>query len=324
MTTTESPRVVEPTEDTVLEAAGDADGTPESSGPLRPVSVTATRERERLHLAAGRSGPAKFMVLLPQALRRLGSAEVAENGLRYRPVAWTFIAIVALAFYLPGRAERTAPPQPVAAPSPVVTTPGSDETPTPTTVPPPVPDFSPVAPVPSFTPPTDAPTPEATPTTTPPTTVAPAVDEAPLTVRGWGWATRLPATPLPTDSVAEGTAPVANRLGGVDRVSYLRLAGDQTELVLVEHADSAREALGPGQVAICPIVDEDWDEGPEQSFDDAPVWDTESCVGASELDDKWTFDLSGFTDRTGDAGFALVPTVDAPADFQVAFEVDEV
>ena len=77
-------------------------------------------------------------------------------------------------------------------------------------------------------------------------------------------------------------------------------------------------------MAICPIVDADWEEGPEQSFDDAPAWDTESCVGGTESDDRWTFYLSRFDDRSGDAGFVLVPTVDAPPDFQVAFEVGEV
>lgn len=322
MTTTDAPPVVGSPDDTPIEDG--ADESPAPTGPLVPVSATAARERERLHLTQGRSGVARFLVLAPSAVRRLGSAEAAENGLRYRPVAWTFIAIVALAFYLPGRAERVAPPQPVAAPSPVVTTPGSTETPTPTTAPPPTPDFTPVAPVPSFTPPAATPTPDPTPTTSPVTTIAPIAEDAPLQIRGWGWATRLPATPLPTDQVAEDTLPVANRLGGVDRVSFLRLTGDRTELALVEHADSAREALGPGQVAICPIVDDDWDEGPEQSFDDAPIWDTETCVGGTETDDRWTFDLSTFDERTGDAGFALVPTVDAPADFQVAFEVGEV
>jgi hypothetical protein len=141
----------------------------------------------------------------------------------------------------------------------------------------------------------------------------------PLSIRGGGWASRLPATPLPGDEVADGTFPVANRLGSVDRVSFLRLAGDATVLVLAEDPDASREALGAGAVAACPIEDDGWDEEPEQSFDDAPTWSEDSCVAGVEADGRWTFDLSSFEDRTGDAGFALVPTVDAPADFQVAF-----
>lgn len=298
--------------------------TSATDGPLLPASVTADRERERLRLADGRRGPARAFALVRPGVRRLGSAQAAENGLRYRPVAWTFIAIVALAFYLPGRSDSPIPSQQVAAPSAVVPVTPS-ETPGPPDGPPPVSplDLTPVTPLPfsgvpvAIDPPSGGPTPTTAPVGDgdgpPPTTL--------LSVRGWAWASRLPATPLPTDAVADDAVPVANRLGSVDRVSFLRLAGTATELVLTEHTDSAREALGPGMVAICPVLDGDWDESAGQSFDDAPTWDPEACIGGSEIDDVWTFDLSSFDDRAGDAGFALVPTVEAPADFQVAFEV---
>lgn len=292
---------------------------------LRPVSVTADRERMRLRLADGRRGPMRHLAMAGTSLRHLGSAEAAQNGLRYRPVAWTFITIVALAFYLPGRIDGPAVPQPVASPSPVVTAEPTENAAAEPAEQPPVssPDFTPVAPAPTFTPaPTSPPPADGDPSAAPPTAPVDVEESAsPLSVRGWAWASRLPATPLPTDAVADDTVPVSNRLGAVDRVAFVRLAGDERALTLVEHSDSSREALGPGMVAICPVLDGGWQEGPAQSFDDAPAWDTEACIGGEEKDDTWTFDLSGFTDRDSDAGFALVPTVDAPADFQVAFEV---
>ena len=291
---------------------------------LRPASATAERERARLAQRADRSGVAGIVAGLVPGLRRLGSEEAAVNGLRYRPVAWTVIALVAASFYLPGRIERAAPPQVAASPpavtpappgrpaEPVGATPvaGTPRDPSSTFTPPPVAPFDPAPPrqgTGASVPPPTAPGPSAPPT------------EAPLVVRGGGWASRLPATPLPSDEVPDGTFPVANRLGSVDRVSFLRLSGDGSALVLVEDADAAREALGPGAVAACPIEDEDWAEEPEQSFDDAPTWREDACVAGVESDGRWTFDLSSFADRTGDAGFALVPTVDAPADFQVGF-----
>ena len=292
---------------------------------LLPVRATATRERERLLHTAGRSGVAGLVAGLVPSVRRLGSAEAAANGLRYRPVAWTIIAVIAVAFYLPGRVDRVPAPQIAAAPSAVTPVPASPAppadagavgtvplTPTPSFTPPPAEPFEPSSP----SGPSDAP-PVA------PPTVAPVGDtpspQQPLSVRGAGWATRIPATPIPTDSVPEGTFPVANRLGSVDRVSFIRLSGDSTTLVLTEDSEASREALGPGAVAACPIENDDWAEEPGQSFDDAPTWSEDACVAGTETEGRWTFDLSSFDDRAGDAGFALVPTVEAPADFQVGF-----
>ena len=309
------------TPDVTPDVTAVAEPQPEA-GVLRPASATAARERERLAQRDGRSGLAAMLAGVLPGLRRLGSEQAAVSGLRYRPVAWTVIAVAAVSLYLPGRIDRVAPPQIAAAPSAV----DPVDAPEPsgaTTVPPVV--TSPVAPSAGFTPPpADAFEPPGSSTEGPtaPPPPSPPVDppaDAPLTVRGVGWASRLPATPLPGDEVPEGSFPVANRLGQVDRVSFVRLAGDATVLVLSEDADASREALGAGAVAACPIEGDNWEEEPEQSFDDAPTWSEDSCVAAVEDDGRWSFDLSSFEDRTGDAGFALVPTVDAPADFQVVF-----
>lgn len=113
--------------------------------------------------------------------------------------------------------------------------------------------------------------------------------------------------------------PVAARLGRLDKVSFARLSGTSTTLTLVEDPDGAREAIGPGVVVACPITDGGWAEEADQSMDDAPPWDEARCVAGVEDNDTWVFDLSGFDDRDGDGGFALVPDASAPPDFQVTF-----
>lgn len=306
-------------------AQPDVEATPPDAGVLRPAALAAEREQERLRLSQGKSGVALLAARFGPKLRHLGTAEAAKDGLRYRPVAWTVIAVIAVSFWLPGRADRTPATQSVAAPSPVVTTvtpttqvAGTDDTlpaipsgPTPTITPGP-------APSPTFTPTTNSFSP---PSSSPTTTIAGSSAPSALTVRGSGWATRVPPGTVPADAVPEGTLPVANRLGQVDRVSFIRLAGSSGTLTLVEDDEGAREALGAGAVAICPIVVSDWAEEEAQAFADAPAWSTSSCVGSVESDGTWVFDLSSFPFRTGPAGFALVPSDDAPADFQVTFRI---
>ncbi len=307
------------------------DGPPDAPpSVLRPAAVTAAREQERLRLAEGKAGLAAFTARLGPKIRHLGSAEAAADGLRYRPVAWTVIAVVAVSFFLPGRAERVPTTQPVASPSPVVTvvTPttlaSDDEVASP---------FLPAGPTPAFTPtPIDAPSFGPTPTS-PPTSVAPTDEEGvsaigrcscvspQLTIRGWAWASRVPAGTVPADAVPENTLPVGKRLGQVDRVSFIRLDGTEGTLTLTEADAGAREALGAGKVAACPVLVSDWAEGADQSFADAPPWSTDSCVGSVEKDGRWVFDLGSFPFRTGPAGFALVPAADAPPDFQVTFRI---
>lgn len=113
--------------------------------------------------------------------------------------------------------------------------------------------------------------------------------------------------------------PVATRLGQLDKASFIRLAGTDTALTLVEDPEGAREAIGAGVVVLCPITYPGWSEEPDQSLDDAPTWDADACVAGTEKDDTWVFDLSGFGDRAGESGFAIVPDASAPADFQITF-----
>jgi hypothetical protein len=113
--------------------------------------------------------------------------------------------------------------------------------------------------------------------------------------------------------------PVATRLGNLDKATFIRLSGTRTSLTLHEDTSGAREAIGTGKIVACRITDPSWEEKPDQALADAPTWATDTCVVGTESDNTWTFDLTPFSDRTSDAGFALVPAPDAPADFQVTF-----
>lgn len=267
---------------------------------LREASETAARERGRLE-AGGLVRRALVKV------RFLGTEDAARSGLRYQPVAWLAIAVAAVAFWFPGRpAPRTAaitlPPTPfTAANTPPTTTPSPIAPPT--TLPAPVTFTSP--PVTSFTPPT-----ATTTTTTTPEPVA-------LAVRGFGWASSLSG--VPNNGVPDGTMPIANRLGNLDKASFVRLSGTATSLTLREDTSGAREAIGTGKVVACRITDASWEEKPDQALADAPAWDAKDCAPGTESDNTWTFDLARFADRAGEAGLALVPAADAPADFQVTF-----
>ena len=280
---------------------------------LRESSETAARERVRLEASAGRSRLGAMVHRTPGAVRHLGSEEAARSGLRYQPVAWTAIVLVAVAFWFPGRPEPEAgstaalPPRAVTITAPTTTVPAPV---TPTTMPAPSATFT-APPTTAFTPPP--------PRSTPPTTRPVAAAAQPLTVRGFGWASSLSGSGVSSAEVPDGAMPVAARLGQLDKASFVRLSGTATTLTLVEEPGGAREALGTGAVVACPITDAGWAEEPDQSMDAAPPWDAARCVAGVEDADTWVFDLTGFDDRTGNTGFALIPDASAPPDFQVTF-----
>ena len=105
---------------------------------LRESSETAVRERERLELSAGRSRLSAMLHRAPMRARHLGSEEAARSGLRYQPVAWTVIVLVAVAFYLPGRPEPEAGPAALVPRAATVVSPTTTTT-APTAVTPPSP-----------------------------------------------------------------------------------------------------------------------------------------------------------------------------------------
>lgn len=138
------------------------------------------------------------------------------------------------------------------------------------------------------------------------------------------WASSLAGTPIADDGVPEDGLPVANRIGGIDKASFVRLEGDELVLQLREDAGAAREAAGAAALRACVITTPGWVEAEAQSFDDAPKWDDDRCIVAQETDEVWSFDLSGFAAITGPAGFALLPADGAPPDFQIVLRRDVV
>jgi hypothetical protein len=291
--------------------------SPTSGGGLRPVSDTAAHERARLEARAGRSRLTAALSRLALGMRHLGSEQAAKSGLRYQPVAWTVIAIVAIAFYFPGRLD-VAPLAGELARTPETRVPTATST---TAVPLPASPNLGLTPTPVFTapsPPYSSFTPPPTFAATTPTTLSTEATVA-LAVRGFGWAASLPGTGVGPGAVPAGTMPVGVRLGELDKVSFLRLSGTADTLTLHEDTSGAREALGAGAVRACAIVEDDWAEQPDQAMADAPKIDTNHCVAGEEVDNIWTFDLSAFANRTGQSGFALLPTASAPADFQLTF-----
>lgn len=265
----------------------------------------------------------------------------------YRPVALTVAAILLLVLVVPGAggdapaspaefssspanvtATTTAPTTTAAAPtsSPPTTAVASDG------------DFvrsSPSAPTgPSSPPTTSAPSTESPPTTA--AFSAPAGDVGsqdsepePLRITESGWATAGPAAPLAgtlADDVPEGTLPVGTRVGQHDKISFIRLSGDDTTLVLAEDASGRRgNSFETSPVEVCQITDGGWEPGEGQSMDAAPEYDADSCVAAQQQPDgTWSIGLFLFEDPTDQRGFALVPSADAPVDFQVTFAAQAV
>lgn len=146
----------------------------------------------------------------------------------------------------------------------------------------------------------------------------------PLRIVGSGWASSTGGTPLATsetEGVPEGTLPVGTRVGQSDKVSFVRLAGTASSLVLAEDAAGRRgSAFEAPPVELCPITDEQWEQGEAQPMSAAPAHDAERCVAAQQRSDgTWAFDVVAFDDPADPRGFVLVPSAEAPIDFQVTF-----
>lgn len=139
-----------------------------------------------------------------------------------------------------------------------------------------------------------------------------------------GWASSTGGTPIATsetEGVPEGSLPVGTRVGQTDKVSFVRLAGTASTLVLAEAAAGRRGgAFDASPVELCPVTEEQWDEGAAQPMSAAPAHDAERCVPAEQRSDgTWAFDLEAFDDPEDPRGFALVPSAEAPIDFQITF-----
>jgi hypothetical protein len=146
--------------------------------------------------------------------------------------------------------------------------------------------------------------------------------DQPLRVVAKAWATRTAGTPLATNGVPAGTLPVGTRAGQDDKLSFVRLSGDEDVLRLTEDATGARTIVGAATVQACLIKDAGWPEGEAIAIADAPQPDAGSCVeGTRSTEGIWSFDVAAIAKPTDERGFALRPGAGAGADFQVAFKV---
>jgi hypothetical protein len=144
-----------------------------------------------------------------------------------------------------------------------------------------------------------------------------------LRIAAAGWASSTGGTPVGTtvETIPEGALPVGTRVGQADKVAFVRLIGDATALVLAEDAAGRRgSAFDSTPVQLCQIDEPGWEAGEDQAMSDAPAHDPDLCApGQQGADGTWSFTLTLFEDPTDDRGFALVPTEDAPLDFQITF-----
>lgn len=149
------------------------------------------------------------------------------------------------------------------------------------------------------------------------------VDSQPVRIAAAGWASSTGGTPVgaTVESIPEGALPVGTRVGQTDKVSFVRLAGDATALVLAEDAAGRRgSAFEASPVQLCQVTAAGWEAGEDQAMSDAPPHDPDLCApGQQGADGTWSFTLTLFEDPTDDRGLALVPTADAPLDFQLTF-----
>lgn len=261
----------------------------------------------------------------------------------YRPAALAVAVVIGLVIVVPGAQEDESPTAEFAAAS---TTDGGTEagsaptsTPAPTTTSPPTTAPTDDAFEPSSPPPTSPPTTDAS--SSPPTTEASspsgfspddegaddgddagAPEQQPLQVAASGWASTTGGSPLATGSVEnvpEGTLPVGTRVDQDDKISFVRLTGDEMQLVLAEDEEGRRGGeFEASPIQACQITDPGWEPGGDQPMSDAPEYDPDNCAPVQlRPDDTWAVSLLLFEDPTDERGLALVPSEDAPLDFQV-------
>lgn len=265
----------------------------------------------------------------------------------YRPVAIALAAILGLVVVVPGAARDDGGPiadfsstpasdgEDLAAPTTAGGTGLSGRAPTPSAAP--TPATGPAvgaAPVRSAPPALGSAAPSSSGggarTVGPPAPIASGTDGGPagadvqsLRIAAAGWASSTGGTPVGTtvESIPEGTLPVGMRVGQTDKVAFVRLAGEATALVLAEDAAGRRgSAFDTSPVQLCQVTAAGWEAGEDQAMADAPPHDPDLCApGQQGADGTWSFTLALFEDPTDARGLAIVPTADAPLDFQITF-----
>lgn len=141
----------------------------------------------------------------------------------------------------------------------------------------------------------------------------------PLSIVASAWAARTGGTPLGSTGVPEGLLPVGKRIGQRDKISFVRLSGGGTELVLTPDRASSRTTTGEVVVSACQITTPNWAPATNLTFEQAPKFDESSCVvGSVDPIGAIVFDLTLFPERDDNRGFALLPT-GSSIDYQLNF-----
>ncbi len=152
----------------------------------------------------------------------------------------------------------------------------------------------------------------------------PEASSVPLAVLEGGWATTGAGTPAARTGVPPDTLPVASTAGGsTTRRSFVRLRGTAPVLVLRVRTESGATVNDTGAAVLaCVITDPGWTPAEAIALEAAPPFDPKRCAtGVRQSDGSWRFDLGAFADRSGRAGFTLIPDparVTTP--FQLAYD----
>jgi len=199
--------------------------------------------------------------------------------------------------------RTAAPPTTTAA-----VTPSPTATPAPIAVPAPQ-GLGPLPlPVPTLLPGyTSPPVPATSPLPTPPTTAEP-TSEATTVVAG-GWASAYAGTPLAEFGVPEGDVVVSAHGAQPENITYLKLQGDGTPLVLQVDQSGTNVLADLAVLRLCAVTSPSWRVGRgDVALDQAPATDCGRAIDGVRSADgtSWTFDLSA-VDLTGATGVAIVP-----------------
>lgn len=239
------------------------------------------------------------------------------SGLRqYQPYALAVLAVVAAANFMPSpdRTEETSPVN--AAVTETTSAPTTSTTRASAVTREPIPTGS-------AAPPSSAVGPAPEPQASNPTSAAVERDAstAPpqLTIVESGYASSEVTVGDP--EVPDDGMPVAAGATGPSKVSFVRLAGSATELVLALVAEEDAHRLADlAEVAACPVT-EDWDSVRGQPMSAAPAYECSDAVVARRVDaTTFAFDLSPFPSPGSGHGFALVPSGEATG-FYVTFSI---
>jgi hypothetical protein len=142
----------------------------------------------------------------------------------------------------------------------------------------------------------------------------------PLSIAASGYASSTGGTPVEQDP-AKGGLPVASTAGQDQKISFIRLVGDETVLRLKVSADGPNVNEAAPSVRAC-VLTSPFETKRGQALSAAPKWDAGRCsVARAGAGGVYEFDLSTAGPKGDGFGYVLAPSSGtAPPTFQVVFE----